>query len=53
MNRRWYLWCNADNCWHSIVLVDTDPEPTECPDDPGHEIDAAKTYFRPTADAPG
>lgn len=37
----WNVWCNTDSKW---VSVWNDVEPTTCPENNGHAIDAEKTY---------
>jgi hypothetical protein len=40
---RWRVWCDTDEKWEEWYLS-PDTEPTTCPTDTAHSIDAAKTY---------
>ncbi len=49
--QQWRVWCTIDNRYELVNISVGEPEPSECPVDPEHPIDASKTEFRARFDA--
>ena len=49
--QQWWVWCRDDDQYELGNITVGEPQPSACPINPGHTIDASKTEFRTRFDA--